>query len=281
MRSVVCLKPNEQRTCVGCHEPRTHAPPNLLASAFDRPPSRPQPPPWGTQTISFMRDVQPLINKQCAPCHTHDRAANGVILTDDLSDQFTIAYEELLPYLSVANSKRWDHPEDVYARPPYTYGSNASRLTKLLLTGHHGVSLSGEEWERLVTWIDANGVYYDRYETEPGDRHIFTGRVREDMATVYAHRCARCHGAKHDGRHGTWWLSLNRGDVRSSRALAAPLAGAAGGSQRCSEIVFADTNDPDYQRLLTALTAVQEMLSKQPRADLLSVRVTAEGVPSP
>ena len=47
------------------------------------------------------RDVQPVLNTKCIRCHTHDRGAAGVILTDDLSDQFTISYEELLPYLSL------------------------------------------------------------------------------------------------------------------------------------------------------------------------------------
>ena len=36
---------------------------------------------------------------------------------------------------------------------------------KLLTAGHHGVTLTSEQWERLTTWIDTNGVYYDRYET--------------------------------------------------------------------------------------------------------------------
>ncbi|MHC4406877.1 MAG: HzsA-related protein, partial [Planctomycetota bacterium] len=120
MRSVVCLKPNERRACIGCHESRKLAPPNRTARAVYRQPSRPAPPPWGTRILSFLRDVQPLLNARCASCHTHDRRTNRVVLTDDLTDQFTVAYEELLPYLSVANAKRWDHPDDLYARPPLT-----------------------------------------------------------------------------------------------------------------------------------------------------------------
>jgi hypothetical protein len=49
------------------------------------------------------------------------------------------------------------------------------------------------------------------------------------------------------------------------------LARAAGGWQRCEEIIFADSNDPDFQQLLTALTTVQRNLTESPRADLLSV----------
>ncbi|HID76688.1 MAG TPA: hypothetical protein EYP56_11920 [Planctomycetaceae bacterium] len=273
MRSVVCLKSGEQRTCIGCHEPRMEAPPSRPALASSRPPSRPVPPPWGERTISFLRDVQPIINEHCAGCHTHDRSNCGVILTDDLTDQFTVAYEELLPYLAVANAMRWDHPDDVYPQPPYTYGSNASPLTRLLLAGHHGVELSDREWEALVCWIDANGVYYDRYETYTPDRHIFTGAVGKQLESLFARRCARCHGSG-DGHYATWWLSINRRDVTSSRALRAPLARSAGGWQRCDEVVFPNTDDPDYRQLLALLGAVRDSLQARPRADLRSIRGT-------
>jgi len=275
MRSVVCLKPRETRTCVGCHEPRTTAPPNRRASALRRRPSRPAPPPWGTETLSFLRDVQPLLNAKCVRCHTHDRTANRVILTDDLTDQFCIGYEELLPYLRVANAMRWDHPDDVYPQPPYTYGSKVSPLTELLRAGHHGVELTGEDWQRLVNWIDANGVYYDRYETNHYDnRHLFTGDLRKALEEVYTRRCAPCHGGG-DGGYATWWLSLNRREVRLSRALQAPLARSSGGWGRCDETVFATTEDPDFQTLLAAFTTLRDGLGEHPREDLLSLRGTA------
>jgi len=280
MRSVVCLRPGETRTCVGCHEPRTTAPPNQLPAAAQRAPSQPVPPAWGTATISFLRDVQPLLNDKCVQCHTHDRMANGVILTDDLTDQFSVSYQELVSYVATANAMRWDYPEDVFAQPPYSYGSAVSRLTQVLDAGHHGVELSDEEWQRLLNWMDANGVYYDTYETGRwGDRRIFTGEVRKALDDVYGRRCAECHG-EGDGAHDTWWLSLNRRDAALSRALQAPLSAAAGGWQRCGEPVFASTEEADYQALRGALTALGEALAAEPREDLLSLQGTpAEGQP--
>jgi hypothetical protein len=274
MRSVVCLKPGERRACIGCHESRNQAPPDRVARAFYRAPSRPVPPPWGTEIVSFLRDVQPLVNAKCVACHTHDRTANRVILTDDLTDQFNVAYEELLPFLSVANAKRWDHPDDVYARYPFTYGSSVSPLTSVLAAGHYDVELTEEDWQRLLCWIDANGVYYDRYEQAYGsNRRIFTGTVRQVIDDVYARRCARCHGGG-DGRYATWHVSLNRRDVEKSRVLAAPLARSAGGWGRCDEDVFADTSDPDYRKLSAALRSLASTLAERPRADLLSLRGT-------
>lgn len=274
MRSVVCLKPNETRSCIGCHEPKTTAPPNVYASAAGHPASKPLPPPWGTQPLSFLRDVQPVLNARCITCHTFDREANRVILTDDLTNRFTVAYEELLPYLSVANAMRWDHPDDVLPRPPYTYGSKVSPLMRLLGAGHHGVNLTEEERLRVVNWIDANGVYYDRYENEHyPNRQIFTDRVRKPMTEVYGRRCAECHG-EGDGSHDTWWLSLNRRDPALSRALKAPLARAAGGWGRCGETVFATQDDPDYRALETALQDLWTELTQFPREDLASIRGT-------
>jgi hypothetical protein len=283
MRSVVCLKAGETRTCIGCHERVHTAPPAQSAApvrqALGHPASRPVPPPWGTQIVSFLRDVQPVLNAKCIACHTHDRTANRVILTDDLTDQFTVGYEELLPYLSVANSMRWDHPEDVLPRPPYTYGSKVSRLSQVLDAGHHGVKLTEEEGLRLANWIDANGVYYDRYETAHyPDRRIFTGAVLKPLGDVFSRRCISCHGG---GRRGDpRALSLNRRDVKLSRALAAPLARAAGGWERCGPPVFADANDPDYRALLATLTKLRDGLQQAPREDLLSIRGTpAESQP--
>ena len=281
MRSVVCLKPGETRSCIGCHERRSMAPPSATTRengyqplAARRKPSRPEPPPWGTATVSYLRDIQPLVNDRCAACHSYDRANCGVILTDDLTDQFCVGYEELLPYLSAAVANRWDNPDDVLPRPPYTYGSKVSRLTRLLRQGHHGVQLDDDQWRRLLTWIDCNGVYYDRYQTEHyGDRRIFAGPVGEKAGEVVGRRCANCHG-RDDGRHDTWWLSINRRDVRRSRMLAAPLAAQAGGWERCGK-VFATTDDPDYRVLLAALTSLQARLEKEPREDLLSIRGTA------
>ena len=275
MRSVVCLKPGEQRGCIGCHEPRNTAPPPVAARAFFREPSRPEPPPWETDVFSFLRDVQPVLNAHCTACHSHQRNLHRVLLTDDLTDRFTVAYEELLPYLRVADAMRWDHPDDVYPRPPYTYGSKASPLMELLAGGHHEVQLSDEDWQRLGIWIDTNAVYYDRYETVNWpDRRIFTGETRKTLSDVYARRCQACHGGG-DGARDTWWLSLHRREASQSRALAAPLARSAGGWQQCDEVVFADTDDPDYQKLLGALSSLAEELSQRPRADLLSTQGTA------
>ena len=48
----------------------------------------------------------------------------------------------------------------------------------------------------------------------------------------------------------------------------APLARAAGGSERCGQPVFATRDDPDYQAILATFEPVAAMLEKRPRMDM-------------
>ena len=49
---------------------------------------------------------------------------------------------------------------------PDRFGARNSRLVELLDKGHYDVKLSDEEWERLVTWIDANALFYGTFKPE-------------------------------------------------------------------------------------------------------------------
>jgi len=47
---------------------------------------------------------------------------------------------------------------------PGHFGARGSRLTKLLQEGHGDIQLRGEDWERLVTWMDANALFYGTFD---------------------------------------------------------------------------------------------------------------------
>ena len=42
---------------------------------------------------------------------------------------------------------------------PGKVGARGSRLYKILKDGHHGVTLTSEEWRRLILFMDAHGAY--------------------------------------------------------------------------------------------------------------------------
>ena len=51
---------------------------------------------------------------------------------------------------------------------PGTFGARASSLMALLEKGHEDVSLSPDEIERLVTWMDTNALFYGTFS--PADQ---------------------------------------------------------------------------------------------------------------
>ncbi len=73
MRSWVTLMPGENISCVGCHEDKNAAPPQLRATQAMR--AGPQPlahadgPP---RPFGFVREIQPILDKHCVRCHYLD-----------------------------------------------------------------------------------------------------------------------------------------------------------------------------------------------------------------
>jgi len=70
MRSWVNLMPGEQRGCVGCHKGQLNTPlPGKIRGLANRPPDKITPPSWGVKSLSFVDDIQPIFDKNCAKCH--------------------------------------------------------------------------------------------------------------------------------------------------------------------------------------------------------------------
>ena len=72
MRSFTGVMPGETRGCVGCHEMHSAAPSGSRAIALPGAPVRPEPPPWGDETIGYERFVQPVLDRYCVECHQGD-----------------------------------------------------------------------------------------------------------------------------------------------------------------------------------------------------------------
>ena len=73
MRSFVGVMPGEQRGCLGCHEVHSRAPQvDLQSLAVTKEPRAITPPPWGDDTVSYPRYVQPVLDQYCGKCHQGD-----------------------------------------------------------------------------------------------------------------------------------------------------------------------------------------------------------------
>lgn len=169
MQSFLTLQPGETTGCVGCHEPRTTAPPTVGRTqplALARPPSRIEPVPGAPEIVDFRRHVQPIFNRHCVGCHGAAKTEAGLRLDAEAgttpshgAGRVLRSYVSLVNRLGEVADGRNAHGN----RPPRTIGSSASGLMARLDGRHHGVEVSPEERTLIRLWLDsgaaANGTY--------------------------------------------------------------------------------------------------------------------------
>jgi len=179
MRSFTGVMPGEQRGCVGCHESHSTAPPIRSGLAFRREPSRLTPPPWGTESISYERFAQPVLDRYCGKCHQGEGEAQKKLdLT--LRPGHSVFKE---PYLTLVGSAGWGNPVRNAGQPgygiagaipvesidptmndpkayatfrPMRFLSYGSKLIEIAMSGkHHDVKVDPASLRRLIAWVDA------------------------------------------------------------------------------------------------------------------------------
>ena len=270
MRSFISFQPGEKRSCTGCHESREQTPhqgTKTFSAAMAHEPSAPVPPPWGDRPISFLRDIQPIFDRHCTGCHGGLKPAAGLDFSGGLTASHNRAFDTILAGRLVSRS--YVH-EDARVTMPLAFGSHKSPLVDVLRDGacSKRATLTGEEWLRLVTWIDANAPYHDgfinkRIDPQPYDlpRDV---QLTSQIAAVHARRCVACHPAAAVSRAD--WIDLRQPE--HSLFLAAPLAKASGGLGKCRPEVYRTTSDPDYQAVRALVDAAVKKAWAQPRRDL-------------
>jgi len=300
MRSFTHLMGGEVQGCIGCHEPRSEPPRHARRPAALSGRARPlTPPEWGAVGFSYAAIVQPVLDRHCVKCHHPMRAPKGIDLTGDYTDYFNVSYEVLArrnqgrrgsPYVNwipTYNGEEWN----ILEITPRAWGSPASPLADLVLAGHpdeagkRRLKLTEAERRRILTWIDLNATYYGTAETAhpelPACRRMLPPDLRRVMDDVYARRCSACHarkrvqplltwrGTQWSGGRAPWGgMGVRITNPQRNDFLLAPLAKAAGGTQRCGDPVFADTADPDYRAVLATFEPITKRMKARPRMDM-------------
>lgn len=239
MRTFVQAAPGTTRSCIGCHEHKTLAPPLHAAAplALRRPPSRLQRESWGQGMIDYPSMIQPIWDRHCVSCHGgKEGIAAGLDLSGGWTEHFNISYENLVNRRQTQLTAYWIAGIDCMngtanwsARlfPPRSHGSGAAPLADVLLRGHEGriPRLRAAERDLALAWIDTNGLYYGTWNYT---RHGYTlpawSAARDQLSTaMQAAGCVRCHGAEgRVSRFESDWINLQQPE--QSRILRAPLA---------------------------------------------------------
>jgi len=196
MRSVTYVHPGEQLTCQGCHEPRHRAPHNVPPAsrreratedsavadssntptrqdaggtplALRRSPSKIQPDADGSNPFSFVRLVQPVLDRNCVGCHVEKKAIDlrGVV---EGKHGWTRSYANLAAkygfYFHVFNGSINSGVHGGSRTVAGKFGAAASPLLPFLDERHHDVKLSPDDWHRLTLWLDCNSEFFGSYE---------------------------------------------------------------------------------------------------------------------
>jgi hypothetical protein len=164
MRSATYVHPGEKLICQGCHEPQKKAP--VLRGGFPlamrRGPSEIRPDVDGSKPFSFPRLVQPVLDRNCVPCHTKKPKAPDLSRGDlkKRAGQWYPSYNTLGKHAFFFTNSSWTTPRTI----PGKFGARASKLHKMLAAGHNKLKLSKEDMHRITLWLDSNSDFFGSYE---------------------------------------------------------------------------------------------------------------------
>lgn len=155
--------------CIGCHEDPELTPENYVAEALNHPSLTLAPPPEQRRTVTFLRDVLPLVESKCAPCHAmggelpnlSEALASGPGQTFDAVCGITSSHPTVAgPYV---------HPGQARTSPLiwHIWGTNTSLVSDgaahaqpyKLIPADAPVQLTDDERQRLVEWIDLGAAF--------------------------------------------------------------------------------------------------------------------------
>ncbi len=167
MRSVVQLQPGERRSCIGCHDTCSAAPPRHSAEALVQAAQPLTPPPWGPEPFDYERIVQPVLNSNCVRCHdTKSEAKLDLRGTRD-PQRVPASYRSLVAGGWV-HYFDWSYGSRHFKAEPLSFGTLQSRLFLALAKDQHrDVKLSQEDRRVLTAWIDLNCPLWPDYRYRP------------------------------------------------------------------------------------------------------------------
>ncbi len=169
MRSVTYLHPGERLVCQGCHEHKHQPPPTgkAIPLALRRRPSKIEPEVEGSNPFSYVRLVQPVLDRNCVQCHQEKKALD---LSGTIEPKYgwSRSYTNLAPkygfYFNVFNGSIKEPVHGGSRSIAGEFGAKAAKLSEYLDERHYGLKLSPEDYHRITLWLDCNSEFYGSYE---------------------------------------------------------------------------------------------------------------------
>ncbi|MDA3926020.1 MAG: hypothetical protein PF904_15085 [Kiritimatiellae bacterium] len=304
MQNFTMVMPGEVQGCIGCHESRisnsTPAGFRKTLLAAGRAPSKIVPVKGSPGVYDYPRDIQPIWNKHCTECHNSDEPKGHVNLSGDLNEWRSQSYYALHAYGQLSRPGSWGQKGDY---PPYGFGTGASKIFDKLSGEHHDIKVSQAEYDKIRLWIETSAIYSGTYAVfNQSDcavgQPLTVSRYNlgKPVAEIVKRRCVSCHKSEKNIGKRRWeqeddkwtdskppeWLNnplycfnlYNLSCPEKSMILKAPMVKSSGGYGWCKGAdgksigVFKDSNDPDYQTLLKAISAAKVRMEVHSRPGL-------------
>ncbi len=179
MRSWTLLQPGETASCIGCHENPNQAPDFRAGEAqAARNVAKVAKLARG---FSFLKDVQPILERRCVTCHSPVVNAKIPDLTATTVEDPVSKRRWVQSYLSLTHAHRhpdgrqqgnpdhpvvnWIHSASVPTPiPPLWKGSRTSKLFTEKLDKGHAPGLTDAELRTLACWVDLGVPFCGDYE---------------------------------------------------------------------------------------------------------------------
>jgi hypothetical protein len=247
-KSLFYLQSGESRSCIGCHEPEGSSPDMAAIAGLSRmEPSVPNPPagPQYEGGLSFMRTVQPVLDRYCIDCHGLGQStaeANQInLIYDGNTKGWPRSYRELVERGNHrVGDKRYMSQFDGelnISRPRqfYAYGNAVAHM---LLENHGDCDMDNDSYMRIIEFLDLNAQFYgDLFPVKMEDRTI----DKQKLAVV--EECAsKLFGEAFVNQPER--ALINTVQIDESRILMAPMPVNAGGWGQIEG--YTGKDDPDY-----------------------------------
>jgi hypothetical protein len=163
MRSVAFAHPGEQLSCQGCHEPTRQAPQLARTRlAMQRAPSKLQPELGAIEPISYCRQIKPIVEASCLPCHTKEKKGPQDMRHEALRDDafwFSGA-------MGLGMTSAYSGIHGGSRTVPGRFGARNCRIGHALTNDVHVKAVSARDRHAVTLWLDSNSPRLGAYENE-------------------------------------------------------------------------------------------------------------------
>ena len=261
-KSLFYLQPGEQRSCIGCHEPVGTTPDMRSVAKLRRQKPMDLRPAAGPQYrggLSFVRTVQPVLDRYCIECHglgAEEKAKHVRLIYDN--GRYPKSLSEIVKRgqhrvgdKGYMNGKYKGTDVNYNISRPRKFYAYENKVAHMLLKGEKKhpklAEIDRESYMRIIEWLDLNGQCYGDMFPNKLEERRFNGAALNALRAYVKELFGEKIAAQPE------YSLVNLVQTDESRILMMPLPESKGGWGQMKG--YADKNDPKYKKMVELVEA--------------------------